>query len=373
MHQILQDLKQVLPSYRPTYPCFRNSDEAQSVFDIGSFASKWPEARNSRLFENHLQRITNSHSLARSWFTQERNEPVKKSDVTFFIRTYLGDACWLPLLIESLDTFANEVKRIFCTDFNSETAVRGAISSKEMLVIQEQFCPGPIHQKYSKLTADQFCNTKYIIYLDSDTILCKPFDIADWFYKGKPCLEYTTLTEIENWFKEQALKGGNPSLWSKGVGKALGRSIQMEYSRRIEKVYAKDWLLQMRTHIETFHGIPFKDFMAKQKGQKSPNDDSAQLYFSDFNYMGAFLWFFKRNDVHWIDTTLMGFWCRPLCAAQFHSYSMTTNNNGDKKVTEVPRNFFEEVKQIWASPMAYEQAVGAVEESYQKLRARYRY
>lgn len=373
MHKILKDLQRVLPNYRPVNPGYHDCSQASAVFNIGSFVSKWPEAINAKIFEAHLKRIENSHALMRKWFTKERKEPVAHSDITFFIRTYSGDTCWLPLLLESLEHFGNNIKRVFCTDIESESTVRAVIGTNETLVVQEQFCPGSIHQKYSKLTADRFCESKYIIYLDSDCILCKPFESVDWFYNGKPCLEYTTIDEIERWFQEQGRKGGSPSIWRDGVAHALGDEVDKEFSRRIEKVYKRSWLPEMRSRIESVHGVSFEKFIAAQKGVKSPGDRIDQLYFSDFNYMGAFLWKYKRDDIHWIDTRLMGFWCRPLASAQFHSYSMTINVNGTKKITEVPYKFLSEVEKLWASSSDYVSSLDLIQDLYLELRARYRY
>lgn len=365
----LQDLSRVMKYYNPCDIYKDYKSVANNVFELGMFASKWPNTINSKIFLHHIDK------LGRDFSGVDRRNSNKRisytnEDVTFFIRSYHGDFCWLEICIKSIIFFAPESAIVLCIeecDFEKLPKLNKSVK----VVKEESFCKGSIQQKYSKLTADLHCNTEFVIYIDSDSALVKPFNLAEWLHNDQPILEYTSYEEISNWFKMNKIKSGNPELWRKGVSAAVGYNVEYEFSRRLEKIYRTSWLGKMRSNIENLHDVSFKKFISSQRGKESQQDPSNSLYFSDFNYMGAYLWKFEHENVAWLNTDILGFWARELMAVQFHSYTMTEVHNGLKQINNIPNDFMSFVYKTRESRP--DTAQKEIEREYSELRAKYRY
>ncbi|CAM9631899.1 unnamed protein product, partial [Ectocarpus fasciculatus] len=59
--------------------------------------------------------------------------------------------------------------------------------------------------------------------------------------------------------------------------------------------------------IEQHHGVAFVDFMSTRRGScLHPNNmakltmDQRRMMFSDFNFMGAYLWYHMHDAVYWL-------------------------------------------------------------------------
>lgn len=348
-----------------------NDEIYHRLFNLGCFASSWPESINSKIFENHIDSFDIKLSQMRESIEKANKVSKKNQDVSFFIRSYRGDFCWLNNVISSIEKFAEDCPIIICIE-ECDFEYLPKITNKNLKVVKEEkFCDGTIQQKYSKLTADFYCDTEYIIYLDSDSALVRPFNIKDWLYFDKPILEYTSYEDINKWFIENNIRGGNPEIWRKGVSRAVGYDVTNEFSRRLEKIYKTSWLKGMRQNIENVNGIDFKNFMSRQRGIEKIEDCENTVYFSDFNYMGAYLWKYQRADIAWINTSILDYWTRKVCAVQFHSYTMTKTENEVKKVNEIPLKFMEKVYNFWKS--SPDQADDLIFEEYNNLRKEYRY
>lgn len=369
---ILQELSKIIKFYDPR-DIGKSLNEAAyyRLFNLGIFASSWPESINSKIFLNHLDFFEIDYKKMQEAFSINNKTTYTNKDVTFFIRSYHGDFCWLKNVIQSIETFSNESHIVLCIE-ESDFNLLPKIECKQLKVVtEESFCAGTIQQKYSKLTADFHCDTEFIIYLDSDSALVRPFNLKDWLYFDKPLLEYTSYEDINNWFLANNIKGGNPEIWRKGVSAAVGYDVENEFSRRIEKIYRTSWLKDMRNHIEHTTGLTFKNFIAQQNGTKSVKDPKNALYFSDFNYMGSYLWKFKRSEIAWINTSILDYWTRKLCAVQFHSYTMTKKENGIKTINEIPNNFMQKTYSLWSSQPHL--ADESIFKEYEQLRSANRY
>lgn len=365
----IQDLSKVIKYYNPCDIYKDYKAVANNLFKLGMFASKWPNTINAKIFLHHIDRLGRNFSfLDISKYSSKccyGNE-----DVTFFIRSYREDFCWLELCISSIIFFAPESAITLCIE-ECDAELLPEINSKVKVVKEESFCKGSIQQKYSKLTADFHCDSEFIIFIDSDSALVKPFNISEWLYNDRPILEYTSFNEINHWYKTNRIQGENPEFWRKGVSAAVGYNVELEFSRRLEKIYKKSWLAKMRDNIERVHSTSFKNFMASQRGMKEISDPSDSLYFSDFNYMGAYLWKFEHEHVAWLSTEVLDFWTRNLMAVQFHSHTMVEINNSQKHINDVPKDF---MKFVYHSRKKFpNSAQEDIEKKYSELRAKYRY
>jgi hypothetical protein len=147
------------------------------------------------------------------------------------------------------------------------------------------------------------------LFIDSDSVLVKPFDPADWVFEDDPILDYPSYASINEHYRKTGYGGFGVNIWRKGVSHTLGATVDREFSRKLEQCYRVEWFKPMREHIEHEHNMSFKSFMGQQKGTGMDGKNIKEDYFfSDFNYMGAFLWEKYRNPVCWLDTDITGYW-----------------------------------------------------------------
>ncbi len=262
---------------------------------------------------------------------------LKETSIT--CRTYVGDKAWLPYLLRSIERFVpirKEVVIVYEKQDNSELAP--LIPEWVKVVREDKFADGRIQQKYSKLTADTYCTGKYIIHIDTDSIFSRNLREDYMFRNGKPILEYTPYKTLIEW--SQKTGGANPILWKAGTENAVGRAVEYEFSRRPEKIYPREMYSSARQLIERNHGMSFKEFMKQQFGAKFKDDPKDRIYFSDFNYIGAYLWYHEHDKIHWVNTDIDGYSVRPSFILQMNSYRMLDSN---KEVKEEVKKFLETV------------------------------
>lgn len=348
-------------------------DLPEDICSLLFMISSDPNSTISRVLIHQLSKHENLGELSKRAFLKSSFKFNDRSKISIYIRTYPKDVVWLPLLFDSIEKFAWGCEVIVCCAAHEYDSVHKYIPSWANVVCQEQFIDGSIHQKYSKLTADSYVSGEYIIYLDSDTVFINDLNASEWFWDEKPVLEYTSYNDIITWMRQHAPAAGSPAIWRSGVASALGRNIEHEFSRRIEKIYRTEWISEARNFIEDRFGCSFKNFIARQWGVKSATDPIGAKYFSDFNYLGAYLWEFKRNDVSWINTEYWDFWARPLSCVQFHSFSMIEGGGDNRKISSIPLNFLQSVKRIREKKMSRYDENNEIINLYTEFRRKHKY
>lgn len=269
--------------------------------------------------------------------TNSNSSILKETSIT--CRTYVGDKPWLPYLIRSIERFVPIRKEfVIVYEEKDDAELRPLIPDWIKVVREEKFADGRIQQKYSKLTADLYCTGKYMIHIDTDSIFCRNLREDYMFRNGKPILEYTPYQTLIEWSKKTG--GANPILWKGGTENAVGCSVDYEFSRRPEKIYPREMYKNARESIERKHGISFKEFMSQQFGAKFKDDPKDRIYFSDFNYMGAYLWYEQHNWMSWVNTDVEGYSVRPTFILQMNSYRMLDRN---REIKSEVKEFLETV------------------------------
>ena len=239
------------------------------------------------------------------------------------------------------------------------------------LVSERKFAPGTIQHKYSKLTADLHTECEWIFHIDSDTLVLSPIDAEYLLQDGKPIIEvisYDSLKihqnspEFQSWLKDYVLKnhlqsdlkielvkelrkqGVNdiehwckdhydswhedwirneseawfrdwyPSwkyafgldVWQEGTSYAFGSQVDLEFSQKPIKLYPRQVYKVCREHVQAVHSMSLADFILTRVGKQSYGVSRSQ-YFSDLNFIGACLYYYYHDSVHWVRTDVDGF------------------------------------------------------------------
>eukprot|EP00903_Cladosiphon_okamuranus_P015304 g14138.t1 len=229
--------------------------------------------------------------------------------VSAMYRTFAGDAKLFEMSIQTvMDHFpsAHEVVVVVIEEDEElfENIVDGFRDSAPFplrLIVEPDLMDGNIQQKYSKLRADLYTDGDYVLHLDSDVVILEDITYSHMFHRGKPVLPFRR-------YREEVPEGlATIMCWQNGTSFAIGEEVVREFSIFNTHVYPRSMYAAARQFIEEHHQKSFVDFMSTRRGSCMHPNAMAQwtveernLMFSDFNYMGAYLWYHMHDAVYWL-------------------------------------------------------------------------
>jgi hypothetical protein len=216
-----------------------------------------------------------------------------------FIKTYHKDFEWLFFCLSSIDKFLDGFERIIIAmpsndrDFFSiNTKQFSKIYDKIQYVYTHDYGNTYLYQQYIKMTAYQYIEADYIMYVDSDVIFNRKSHISESFNsEQKPIIYYTPYEMV-----------GNAICWQEPTSKLLGEYQPYEFMRKNCLVFRKQTLIDIHTQYPNLQEIIMNS-----------------IRFSEFNTIGA--WAFKNefDNYSFINTTTNP--PPPANHIQFWSYS----------------------------------------------------
>lgn len=164
-----------------------------------------------------------------------------------------------------------------------------------------------IQQKLTKLTADHWCNGDYIFHLDSDVVLYRTILRRDVLLFDKPIITFDRYDNLH--LTEAAAAKQQVYKWQNGTSFAVGQRVEFEFSRSNDNMYPRAAYAAARSHIERTHKMLFSAFLDTREGKvlyhknlvtgESHAITPFHKLFSDFNYMGAFLYYQAPHMMAW--------------------------------------------------------------------------
>jgi hypothetical protein len=142
---------------------------------------------------------------------------------------------------------------------------------------------GYINQQYSKMRADLFTDSEYVMFIDSDTICYGDNTADDFFTDGKPDLLYSQWDEV-----------GQALSWRAPTKAWLGIDPPYEFMRRFPLTYPSKIIENCRGYMEDVNGRSLLDIM---KGAAA---------ISEFNLIGAYAWEFESHKFNWVHPEVDG-------------------------------------------------------------------
>ncbi len=140
-----------------------------------------------------------------------------------------------------------------------------------------------MHQQVLKLHADAYSDADYFIFQDSDTIFTRPVSPDDLIVNGKVKWLYTPYSSIDS---------GDGQTWKAPTSKVMCMPVEFEFMRRHCFVIPR-WALEGFRHwMWKVHGMSLENYIHSQSMRE----------FSEFNAIGAWLWFFHHDKVEWQNT-----------------------------------------------------------------------
>lgn len=208
---------------------------------------------------------------------------------SIFIVSFAKDQDWLNYLFKSLARFATGFHEIvIAVPEHDRAAFEGMGLTREKLVYFYETIDGFFNHMVIKCSADLYCAGDFIVHIDSDCILTKPTTPETFFRDGKPLHLMTPYA---------ALNGGSP--WGPCTSKVIGRHVEYEFMRVIGNCYPRTMYAALRDHFYQVHRKSILEYLRGKDRWKTPPED----YFSDFNVLGAFGYYYRNGEFHWIDTS----------------------------------------------------------------------
>lgn len=205
--------------------------------------------------------------------------------IDLFIRTYAGDAQWLPYCLRSIKKYCSGFSDFIIVTPESSRSVIEPIALKygaKFFVCDQLNEDDYVGQQGTKMMADTWCNADVICYVDSDVIFIRDTTPA-LIISDTGCINMikTAYTTIE-------------CPWQSITEKAVGFPVEFEYMRRMPLSYNRDLLEFARKHIEKTHGRTFQQFINEVPGR----------HLSEFNILGSIADKFMSEKFNWMNTSI---------------------------------------------------------------------
>lgn len=203
--------------------------------------------------------------------------------IDLFIRTYSGDAQWLPYCLRSIKKYCSGFSDLIIVTPESSRSVIEPIALEfgaKFFVCPQLNTDDYVGQQATKMMADTWCTSDAICFVDSDVIFCKKIT-PETIISDAGCIRTikTSYSTIE-------------CPWQSITENAVGFPVEFEYMRRMPLTYNRDLLVFTRNHIEKTHGRTFQQFIKEVPGRN----------LSEFNILGAIADKFMPEKFSFIDS-----------------------------------------------------------------------
>ena len=239
--------------------------------------------------------------------------------VSILMRTYAADFPFAALALQSAQRFfSGAIEFVVVVPEDDAKRARQELPSNIVLYAEaRQLHDDAIQHKLTKMLADKYCQGDYVFHLDSDSLFHRPVLRRDLFIFDKPILAFDRYRNVE-WKEDEARKrrslpardnfiNGSRVLsatrWQAGTAHAVGHEVEFEFSRANDHIFHRRVYAEAREHLERIHSTTLTSFLNTRRGDmrgwKGEAPATAAELFSDYNYLGAFLYYHRPELMSW--------------------------------------------------------------------------
>jgi hypothetical protein len=194
--------------------------------------------------------------------------------IDIFYRSYHKDYPWLAYSLLSTKKYAVGFNKVHVAVPADDIACVPVCDAEEVHLVTDR-CPGYLAQQVTKLYADEFCKSEYILHVDSDCVWNREMSPWMFFIGDKPVM-----------LREE----GVDSPWSEIAVESLGWRDKGEYMRRLPIIYPR-WLYgAFRKWMEQRHGMSLGDWIGSRRNNR----------FSEFNTLGQWAYKYHHDAFEWL-------------------------------------------------------------------------
>lgn len=231
----------------------------------------------SSLLTQHLADSTHANNSNQSF----ANKP---GTIYVHIRVYRDDIPFFVYSLKSMELYGAVFDGFLITfPFEDEDLVRAATAGLKLnvkLAARNHSAGGVVCSRMDSLLVDEMADADYFYTIDSDTILTRPVTVEDLFRNGKPMLLYDTYDSMPQ------VKG----IWKPGTDKLVGVDAEFEFMRRQGLLYPREAFKGLRARLEQVHKKKLFEYALENYPEN----------FSEFNPLGAYLYYFKHDLMYWV-------------------------------------------------------------------------
>ncbi len=240
-------------------------------------------------------------------------------DCGILIRTYDKDAEWLRYCLRSVKRYCEGFSDVVVSCAPSSQAVIAGVCAEEGVAppkLSPEFASDYLGQQITKLHADRFVDAEHVMHVDADCVFFQTVRPEDFFEDGKPVL-YMTAYDV-------LYRTGNPMLWQSITSIWLKRETDFDFMRRFPMVFPRAAYEGVRDFFRGIHGA---DMATAFK-------DRTDWHFSEFNFIGSYLYYERPELMRFRDTEQDPGWNR-LSLKQFCQDGRTDRTPTDAERAEI--------------------------------------
>lgn len=154
--------------------------------------------------------------------------------IDIFIKSYQKDFKMLNYCLKSIEKHVTGYNKIVIVipkkDLHEYNKTIDTMMPIDLQLVNE-YGNGYLYQQYCKMIAHRYCESKFIMFVDSDCIFHKPIDITTLIKNDKPEILYTHYSKV-----------GDAICWKEPTEKFINDTVHFEYMRRLPLIYHRETL-----------------------------------------------------------------------------------------------------------------------------------
>ncbi len=197
--------------------------------------------------------------------------------IDIFIKSYYKDFKMLNYCLKSIEKYLTGYNKIVIVIPKKDYQIYQSIVHTDLpieLHVVEEYGDGYLYQQFIKMTAYKYCDSQFIMYVDSDCIFDKHINIENLVSNGQPEILYTHYSKVD-----EAI------CWKQCTERFMNDVVEFEFMRRLPLIYHRETL-------ETIHNL-------------EPNLESVVMNsgrFSEFNALGAWAFVHQKDKYSFVNT-----------------------------------------------------------------------
>lgn len=194
-------------------------------------------------------------------------------DISIFIKSYRKDFRFLKYALLSIKKNVTGYKKVVIILPEHDKIGFELPDNTEVINVKEHG-NGYLFQQVCKMNAHKYCNSKYIMFSDSDVIFDHKINLQELVIDDKPEILFTDYTKV-----------GDAICWKSPTEYMLNRTVDFEFMRRNTLIY----------HASTLEKI-------EKNYPNLTNTILKSTHFSEFNFIGAWAYYHDKENYNFVNT-----------------------------------------------------------------------
>jgi hypothetical protein len=210
------------------------------------------------------KRVVAVHQIKSAWVGPEMDDaPVvsKMPSVEILLVTFKRDYALTRYALYSIRKFATGFKAVKVVVPTTDEELFKPLEKEFGVVIKtitEAPGKGMLEHLVAKCWADRFCESDYILHMDSDCIFTEPVTPLDYFRNDLPVLVCRLYSKVNE---------PGHSRWKQVTEDVLKMNVDYDYMVRHPAVHVREVYEKLRQHVVRVQKMPFREFVVSGRNE----------------------------------------------------------------------------------------------------------